>query len=109
MGVVYRAEDTKLKRSVALKFLASHLLGAAEEKERFIREAQAAAALDHPNICTASGFSSSSPWAKRRKNSRPSMWSKTGTKNSETASRTDLRAMLHHPLCWFLLRIAPAF
>ena len=52
MGVVYRAEDTKLKRSVALKFLASHLLGAAEEKERFIREAQAAAALDHPNICT---------------------------------------------------------
>ena len=52
MGVVYRAEDTKLKRSVALKFLASHLIGAAEEKERFIREAQAAAALDHPNICT---------------------------------------------------------
>ena len=52
MGVVYRAEDTKLKRPVALKFLASHLIGAEEEKERFIREAQAAAALDHPNICT---------------------------------------------------------
>ena len=52
MGVVYRAEDTKLKRPVALKFLASHLLGAEEEKERFIREAEAAAALDHPNICT---------------------------------------------------------
>ena len=47
-----RAEDTKLKRPVALKFLASHLIGAEEEKERFIREAQAAAALDHPNICT---------------------------------------------------------
>ena len=52
MGVVYKAEDAKLKRSVALKFLAAHLLGNDEEKERFTREAQAAAALDHPNICT---------------------------------------------------------
>ena len=52
MGVVYRAQDTKLKHPAALKFLASHLIGAAEEKERFIfREAQAAATLDHPNIC----------------------------------------------------------
>ena len=52
MGVVYKAEDTKLKRMVALKFLPSHALGSDEEKARFVHEAQAAAALDHPNICT---------------------------------------------------------
>ena len=52
MGVVYKAEDTKLKRPVALKFLSAHLLSNEEAKTRFFREAQAAAALDHPNICT---------------------------------------------------------
>ena len=52
MGVVYKATDTKLQRPVALKFLAAHLVGADEKKARFVREAQAAAALDHPNICT---------------------------------------------------------
>ncbi len=52
MGVVYKAEDTRLKRTVALKFLLPHILSSDEEKSRFVHEAQAAAALHHPNICT---------------------------------------------------------
>ncbi|MFQ6094137.1 MAG: protein kinase [bacterium] len=52
MGVVYKAEDTKLKRTVALKFLTVLTVGSEEEKSRFKHEAQAAAALSHPNICT---------------------------------------------------------
>jgi serine/threonine protein kinase len=52
MGVVYKAEDTTLERTVALKFFAQHLLNDEEVKERFLREAKAAAELDHPNICT---------------------------------------------------------
>ena len=51
MGVVYKAEDTKLERPVALKFLAAHAIEDPESKARFVREAKAAARLDHQNIC----------------------------------------------------------
>ena len=52
MGTVYKARDTKLDRYVALKFLAPHLSRTEDTKKRFIHEAKAVSALDHPNICS---------------------------------------------------------
>ena len=52
MAVVYKARDTRLERTVALKFLSPYSLGTEDEKIRFSREAKTAAALDHPNVCS---------------------------------------------------------
>lgn len=52
MGVVYKAEDTKLERLAALKFLPPHLAASEQDKARFAQEAKAAAALSHPNVCS---------------------------------------------------------
>ncbi len=51
MGTVYKAQDTKLDRFVALKFLPQHLSQDEENKKRFIHEAKVASALEHNNIC----------------------------------------------------------
>ncbi len=52
MGFVYKAEDVRLRRTVALKFLTPAWQRDPSAKDRFIHEAQAASALDHPNLCT---------------------------------------------------------
>ena len=56
MGVVYRALDVKLERTVALKFLPDYLVSSSEDKERFLREARTASSLDHPNIGVIHGM-----------------------------------------------------
>lgn len=56
MGIVYKAQDTKLDRIVALKFLPHHISGNEAENSRFLQEAKAAATLNHPHVCTIYGI-----------------------------------------------------
>ena len=51
MGIVYKAEDTKLKRTVALKFLPQNITVNKTDQARFLQEAQVASAINHPNVC----------------------------------------------------------
>jgi non-specific serine/threonine protein kinase len=55
MGIVYEAEDVRLRRTVALKFLRNHFAGDPRARQRLEREARAASSLNHPNICTIHG------------------------------------------------------
>jgi serine/threonine protein kinase len=63
MGEVYRAEDTRLKRSVALKFLPPEMTRDDLANQRFLHEARAASALDHQNICAGHELSSNGVWS----------------------------------------------
>ncbi len=71
MGVVYTAQDLRLKREVAIKVLTADLTRDETAKQRFLQEAQAASALDHPNICTIYEINETA-WRRREYETAPS-------------------------------------
>jgi serine/threonine protein kinase len=70
MGVVYKARDTHLDRFVALTFLPPNRVADADRMRRFIREARATSALNHPNIITVSDVVDNAQWAANRHSSQ---------------------------------------
>jgi formylglycine-generating enzyme required for sulfatase activity/dienelactone hydrolase/predicted Ser/Thr protein kinase len=96
MGIVYKAEDTRLERVVALKFLPSGLMEDAEARERFVREARAAAALSHPHICTVYEINDSEqePFIAMEFIGGPSLKQRIAGKRLTQAEAVDLAAQL---------------
>jgi len=71
MGIVYKAEDTKLDRTVAIKILPSAALASEDDRERFYREAKAAAQLNHPNIASVFEIDEAVPEGSKDDDVRP--------------------------------------